>query len=85
MPTEYDEEEMDDDYDEDELEDEEEDRPWESFGISEGDWIAIWKQVQHANIDTETVAELFLACFPSKSEAALAYACFLALSEELEE
>lgn len=75
-----------DEYEEDFDEElEEEDRPWESFKISEEQWDAIWKQVQHANIDTDTVADLFLACFPDPVTAARAYACFSLLSEIDEE
>lgn len=85
MSPEYEADGYDETDDEDFEEDLDEDKPWESFGIDEAEWVATWKRVQHANIDTETVAELFLACFPTKTEAALAYACFLVLSEDLEE
>ena len=75
-----------DEMDEYELdEDLEEDKPWETFGISEEEWTRIWKQVQHANIDSETIADLFTATFESPAEAAKAYACFLVLSDEFEE
>lgn len=76
------------DYDEeyDELdEDLEEDKPWETFKISEEAWMQIWKQVQHANIDAETIADLFMSTFPDGTQAAKAYACFLVLSDEFDE
>ena len=66
-------------------EDLEEDRPWETFKISEETWTRIWKDVQHANIDSETIADLFNHTFPNGEDAAKAYACFLILSDEFEE
>ena len=66
-------------------EDLEEDRPWETFKISEEAWTQIWKQVQHVNIDAETIADLFNGIFSDGKDAARAYACFLVLSDEFEE
>jgi hypothetical protein len=66
-------------------EDLEDDKPWEAFGITEEQWAQIWKQVQHTNIDAETIADLFTTTFPNGVEAAKAYACFLALSDDFDE
>ena len=80
------EEPMEHDTDEYELdEDFEDDKPWETFNISEDAWTEVWKQVQHVNIDAETIADLFNGVFPDGTQAAKAYACFLALSDDFDE